>query len=614
MTRKFFKKIAVLLAGFLLFASVGMAFGQGGGQTTNPVSNPALGYLINVPTFGQLFTGVIDWLLFFAGSIAVLFLLVGGYQYITAAGNEERMEKGKKILWGSVIGLVIIIMAYAVVVLVTDVVIRDPGAGVPITDDTPECSDQVDNDSDFLIDLSDPGCENLIDEDEGNITPPPPLPIPPSLTFNAIPGTVNFGDFSTLGWTSFGATSCVASGDWGGTKPPNDSVRTGSLTASVTYTLTCTGPGGEVTESTSVTVAVPPPEAPTLSFNADDTTINSGGAATLTWTSSNATSCTASGDWSGNKSLSGTELTDILTAPATYTLACAGVGESVSKSVIITINIPPPPNAPTMSFSANPTTIDPNQSSLLKWSTSGADSCTASGDWSGDKPLNNTAGETTGSLSASATYTLACTGAGGTTTRTATVTVNIPPPPPASLLFEANPKSLSSGQTTYLAWDAQNTTSCVASGDWSGSQPANGTFISPPLTSGKIYTLTCTGPGGSITDTEIISVGGGLPDFYFTMLPKTFSCKSGVNSDVEIGSIWGGKAPYNTYAESTGLTDVGIPGGSSRIWINGFNKLWLDCRVPTGTPAGNYLNKVGIHDASSPVKSMSVYVPVSWGP
>src|SRR3989344_5039723 len=103
MTRQFSKKIIVLAAGLvclwcLVAGSPSVAAQQQGGQITNPVENPAEGYLINIPTFGKLFTGVIGWLLFFAGSIAVLFLLVGGYQYITAAGNEERMEKGKKIL------------------------------------------------------------------------------------------------------------------------------------------------------------------------------------------------------------------------------------------------------------------------------------------------------------------------------------------------------------------------------------------------------------------------------------------------------------------------------------------------------------------------------------
>jgi len=65
---------------------------------------------------------VIDTLINFSGVVAILFLIVGGFFYLTSAGNEEQSEKGKKILINAVIGLVVIIMAAAIVRILASVV------------------------------------------------------------------------------------------------------------------------------------------------------------------------------------------------------------------------------------------------------------------------------------------------------------------------------------------------------------------------------------------------------------------------------------------------------------------------------------------------------------
>ncbi len=102
--------------------------GGGGNTGTGGISNPAPNYLVDIRDFGSLLTRAIGWMLYFAGGIAVLFLLVGGFQYIAARGNEEATEKAKKTITGAVIGIVIIIMAYAIVTIVSNLVTRNPGA------------------------------------------------------------------------------------------------------------------------------------------------------------------------------------------------------------------------------------------------------------------------------------------------------------------------------------------------------------------------------------------------------------------------------------------------------------------------------------------------------
>ncbi len=80
---------------------------------------------------------------------------------------------------------------------------------------------------------------------------------------------------------------------------------------------------------------VAPP--PTVSLAASPGTVSPNGSSTLTWSTVNASSCTASGAWSGTKAISGTESTGALSASSTYTLACTGSGGSGSASTTVTV-------------------------------------------------------------------------------------------------------------------------------------------------------------------------------------------------------------------------------------------------------------------------------------
>ena len=58
---------------------------------------------------------VIDWALYLSGAIAVIFVIVGGYRYLTAGGSEETATKARQTVINALIGLVIIILAYVIV-------------------------------------------------------------------------------------------------------------------------------------------------------------------------------------------------------------------------------------------------------------------------------------------------------------------------------------------------------------------------------------------------------------------------------------------------------------------------------------------------------------------
>lgn len=62
----------------------------------------------------QVIGRVINIVLGFLGIVAVVMIIIGGFIWMTAAGNEEKVEKAKKLLTAGLIGLVIILSAYAI--------------------------------------------------------------------------------------------------------------------------------------------------------------------------------------------------------------------------------------------------------------------------------------------------------------------------------------------------------------------------------------------------------------------------------------------------------------------------------------------------------------------
>jgi hypothetical protein len=160
-----------------------------------------------------------------------------------------------------------------------------------------------------------------------------------------------------------------------------------------------------------------------VSFSANPTTVTSGGASTLSWTTTGASVTSVSIDNGvGTQAASGST-TVHPTVTVTYTLSAFTTANAAAPTKRVTVTVGPP--APAISFSASPGTIVQGQSSNLIWTTTNATSVTI------DNGIGSQA--TSGSAAVhptqTTTYTLTATGAGGTMTGQATVTVSQPPPP-----------------------------------------------------------------------------------------------------------------------------------------------------------------------------------------
>jgi hypothetical protein len=68
------------------------------------------------------------------------------------------------------------------------------------------------------------------------------------------------------------------------------------------------------------------------------------------------------------------------------------------------------------------------------------------------------------------------------------------------------PISISRNTSVNLTWNSSNADSCYASGAWSGTKALSGSYSTGKLTSSKTYTLTCTGPEGSVSDSVRVNI------------------------------------------------------------------------------------------------------------
>ena len=79
---------------------------------TAVLENPLKGTAGTIPELIGRFITILTGI---SGSIALLMFLYGGFLWLTSAGNEEQVTKGKNVFTWSTIGLVVIFMAYAIV-------------------------------------------------------------------------------------------------------------------------------------------------------------------------------------------------------------------------------------------------------------------------------------------------------------------------------------------------------------------------------------------------------------------------------------------------------------------------------------------------------------------
>jgi phospholipase C len=249
-----------------------------------------------------------------------------------------------------------------------------------------------------------------------------------SLTANPLP--VRAGNNLTISWTTTNAVNISFSPaiplaeDQNGFALPSGSDTfvvqpNGTTTTNVTYTATVTGSDGSTSQA-SVTVTIQPPLPVINFFTATPMSLALGASTTLSWSVQNAAALIIAG--SDGTNLTGLALptgsTNPLqpTATTIYTAtATGGDGSMVQQQVTVTVNF--------ITLTANPTSVSPNGTSTLTWSSPQATSVTI------DNGIGQVSPATGGSvstppLSATTTFTATATSMGGQSF-TATATVSL---------------------------------------------------------------------------------------------------------------------------------------------------------------------------------------------
>ncbi len=266
------------------------------------------------------------------------------------------------------------------------------------------------------------------------------------------------------GWHSYTLTvnppaNCTA--PWGATVSHGSSV-TAYQASTVPYGSSCTSQSRSCSNGTlsgtyqyqSCTVDNPPP---TCALTLNPTTITSGQSSTLSWSSTNATSCTGNNFSMGGATSGSTSVSP--SSNTTYTASCTGPGGSVNCTgtgsggigAALTVSCTP---ATTYSCGGTAT--------IIETATSSACAVTVTNPY------------------ASCSSPSFCS-SGSATCLYNTITGNI----------SASPWFVPSGDTTTITWSTTNAVSCSVTGNGNTWSTTAGSQTSNPITDYTTYTLSC---------------------------------------------------------------------------------------------------------------------------
>ncbi len=266
------------------------------------------------------------------------------------------------------------------------------------------------------------------------------------------PLSVNTNGVATLSWTTLNSpTSCIASGDWNGSKAVGGGSEVVNVgTSNKTYTLICTNAGGSSVDSVSISISTTPPNQPVTTVGA--CTINDANTSvTVQGTDPQAQTVAYQVDWDNNGIpdqaipgagyvTSGTSqaITRTFTAASNpfqvRTVTSDGRVSAWKAESASCVNPPPKTIDLKINGSDGPLSVHSGQVLTLTWtSNNGPTNCTkwGSGWGSGTAIANqNVTGDTVTISGAGDTYGIFCDGG---ISDSIVVSVIPPPPPPSSI-------------------------------------------------------------------------------------------------------------------------------------------------------------------------------------
>lgn len=122
MNKNIFKNIVAIVVMAFVFSTMAVmpVFAQGPDIGLEYAENTGL-VAASESDPKQMAVDIVKYLMTFLGIIAVVVILLGGFKWMTAAGNEDKVSEAKKLIIAGVIGLIIILCAFAIVTFVVGI-------------------------------------------------------------------------------------------------------------------------------------------------------------------------------------------------------------------------------------------------------------------------------------------------------------------------------------------------------------------------------------------------------------------------------------------------------------------------------------------------------------
>lgn len=108
----------ILLAGALIALAVFATPGPTQAQTAFSIEDIGTSIGLGSADLKEVVINIIKWVLGILALVGVVMLIYAGILWMTSAGNADRIERAKKIIIGAVIGLVIVLLSWAIVTYV----------------------------------------------------------------------------------------------------------------------------------------------------------------------------------------------------------------------------------------------------------------------------------------------------------------------------------------------------------------------------------------------------------------------------------------------------------------------------------------------------------------
>jgi hypothetical protein len=265
----------------------------------------------------------------------------------------------------------------------------------------------------------------------------------PSVSISATPEKIVSGESTVLTWLTHDADSVsinngVGTVDKRGTKEVKPFQTT-------TYTISAVNADGKAKSSVTVEVGYTGPK-PIINVSASPTTIKPGEPSLISWSTTNAYTVTMN---DGTGAVSMPLNYSMIVSPkftTTYDFVAYGQGGKAKDSV--TINVIHPP---TVTITADPTTINQGDESLLQWTYTNAETVDIEPNIGDGTQISSkrVSPQTT------TKYTITATGPGGTVSDNVTIIV-IEDPDEIFVHLEANPTRIYAGEPTKLSWTTRN--------------------------------------------------------------------------------------------------------------------------------------------------------------